>query len=149
MEWTIFKISLIGFWAGWFSLVTFTNAVDLLTRLAWTDRLPHFRSGNFELVTEVTGKHGFPYWANMSLFTLVIAIEAGTGLLFWRALFALAIEGSGVDTFTLTLPILPAIVLFGGFMLASEFFQVYTKEDTFVRILILLLVSSLVLIYWP
>lgn len=117
------KNGIVLLWALWLSLVTLFNIFDALKALAILPQSWVFASGNYAFMLETTKIYRTPRWINAALFAGVIAWELLASLLLWRALL-LGGEIAAVNAaFTVSL------ALWGGFILADEFFLAYFVES--------------------
>lgn len=107
------------FWALYFSIVALTNTFDAARSFGvlppgWT-----LASGNYALVVKVTAVHGTPMAVVLILFLGVIAWEALSAVLFWRALMTRT-RRAVYAAFTMSL------ALWAVFALVDEIFIAYT-----------------------
>jgi hypothetical protein len=118
--------ALLLFWAIWFSVVTASNAADLLREAGLLSPDWRFASGNFALVAESLSLYSLSRaWAS-ALFSLVVVVQLIASALFWRA---------ALDAGPLAPRVRPGIVyafsagmgLFGAFLVLDEVLLIYRR----------------------
>ncbi|GEM87204.1 hypothetical protein [Meiothermus granaticius] len=114
------KSGIVLLWALWLSLVTLMNGLEALKALG---SLPsRFKtSSNWSLMLRVTETYRTPVWLVGVLFALVILWELLTSVALWVALFSGSPEVATTALGLLTL-------LWGGFMLANQFYMAWLTD---------------------
>lgn len=114
------KSGIVLLWALWLSLVTLMNGLEALKALG---SLPsRFKtSSNWSLMLRVTETYRTPVWLVGVLFALVILWELLTSVALWVALLSGSPEVATTALGLLTL-------LWGGFMLANQFYMAWLTD---------------------
>lgn len=114
------KAGVLLMWALWMTLVTVYNLLDALKALRLLpDTL--LSSSNFALLVSTTRAHRTPLWFIWVLFWGVIVWEALASGLLWAAVF-----GGGLALASAALGV--SLLLWGGFILANQFFMTWLSE---------------------
>lgn len=114
------KTGVLLVWALWLSIVTVMNGLEVLKAL---NALPaSFQtSSNWSLMLRVTQTYRTPVWLVAVLFALVILWELLTTVALWVAIFSGSSEVATTALGLLTL-------LWGGFMLANQFYMAWLTD---------------------
>ena len=114
------KAGILLVWALWLSLVTVMNMLEALKAM---NALPErFKtSSNWTLMLRVTQTYPTPVWLVAILFAVVIIWETLTTVALWMALFTGSLEVATTALGLLTL-------LWGGFMLANQFYMAWLTD---------------------
>jgi hypothetical protein len=114
------KTGVLLVWALWLSMVTLMNGLEALKAL---NVLPiNFQtSSNWSLMLRVTQTYRTPVWLVAVLFALVIVWELLTTVALWVAIFSGSPEVATTALGLLTL-------LWGGFMLANQFYMAWLTD---------------------
>lgn len=117
----IVKQGLLALWGLWLALVVLLNLLNVLFSLG---KLPAgwlFHSHNFASLLEATRIYHTPRWVVWLMFAGVIFLEAVAAVL----LLAAAVQFTPGAA---TLAFAVALLLWGGFILANEFFLTFLTE---------------------
>lgn len=142
----VLKRVLIGFWAMYFTMVSITNAVDLLDELGlfdWT----FLNSGNFAYLESVVKVYDIGEVPTKFLLAGALAIELTAAILFWRAVLAFGSKPGG------RLAAFQAIcwgaVVWTSFVFMTEFFVAYASESVFRELLLIMIGTGLAVMLIP
>ncbi|WP_424952499.1 DUF2165 family protein [Deinococcus sp.] len=136
------KAGVLLMWALWMTLVTVYNLLDALKTLRVLPPTT-LSSSNFALLLSTTARHRTPRWLVWALFGGVIVWEALASGLLWGALL-----GGGLRLASAALGV--SLLLWGGFILANQFFMTWLSEPGAVaahRSLFSMTALSLLLLY--
>jgi hypothetical protein len=125
----LLKRGLLLFWACWLSLVFTTNLLDGAKALGLLDQSWAFASGNYAFLCQTTARYHTPALLNGVLFAGVICWEGLAAGLFWLAGWK-----RGPGTFVRYTAFGAGLALWGGFILADEFFIAYPTAGTHWRL---------------
>ena len=123
------KLSLLGFWALWFAIVTATNAFGGLKALRVLGDSWRFASTNYEAVVKATARYSPPRWLPALLFAAVVVWQLATCALLAGA-FVASLAARAIDLDAATLALGSGIALWAAFMLADEITVKYEFERT-------------------
>lgn len=134
---TTIKRGLLFFWAGYYTIVCFTNLLDAfkahdLLPVAW-----NYVSGNFAMIQNVVNIASFPGVITSVLYFGVILWEGIIAILFWRAL----VQYNNADFSKVNTAFAMSIALTAAFILVVEGFIAFEKIN--IMIFFSLLLTSL------
>lgn len=142
------KRFLLLFWSLWLTLVVAGNVCDALKELGYLGDAWRFNSGNYRFMIETTNRYDKPAWLDGFLFLGVILWETAAAVLFWLAWW----EGRSkraADARLLAPAFSVGLMLWGGFLLADEFFIAYPVGSTHRQLFIAQLITLLALYLLP
>lgn len=131
----ITKVILI-FWALYFTIIFFTNTIDLLKHFKLTPEWWKLTSGNYNFLVRVTSAFKLSSNTLIPAFTVAILFELITAFYFWKAIT----DNNGNSQ----LPFATGLIMFGGFILIDELFLSFLAEENHFRIFNALLLSLIV-----
>ncbi len=143
----IIKKALVFFWAIWFTVVFLSNLANLLRVFAILPKTFMFYSGNFAMVTKVISIYHLPHSFAVTLFILVILLEACIMLSLWFAAFSYLCNMKYIQR--VNMAFLISMFLWMLFLITDEIFIAYRFEAAHFKFFVAQLVTLLVIHLLP
>lgn len=135
---------ILFFWAFYFSIIFFTNSIDLLKHFRLIPKWWKLTSGNYNFLKKVTSAYKLSGNTLIPAFLIVIIFELAAAYYFWKAI---VLSGEQISDLVY-IPFSISLVMFGGFVIFDEVFLSFIAEENHFRIFNALILSLIFIQYF-
>lgn len=135
---------ILFFWAFYFSIIFFTNSIDLLKHFRLIPGWWKLSSGNYNFLKKVTSAYKLKSNTLIPAFLIIIIFELAAAYYFWKAI---VLSGEQISDLVY-IPFSISLVMFGGFVILDEVFLSFIAEENHFRIFNALILSLIFIRYF-